>query len=31
MDGWNYLVRLYQSRPEVLNGAWTFPNVTSKP
>jgi hypothetical protein len=31
MDGWNYLIRLYQPRPEVLNGAWTFPNVTSEP
>ena len=25
MDGWNYLVRLYRPRPEVLNGRWTFP------
>jgi len=25
MDGWNYLIRLYQPRPEVLNGTWTFP------
>jgi hypothetical protein len=25
MDGWNYLIRLYQPRPEVLNGSWTFP------
>jgi hypothetical protein len=23
--GWNYLVRLYRPKPEVLNGAWTFP------
>jgi hypothetical protein len=30
MDGWNYLVRLYQPRPEILNGAWTFPTVRSK-
>ena len=22
---WNYLVRLYRPRPEILNGAWTFP------
>jgi hypothetical protein len=22
---WNYLVRLYRPRPEVLSGAWTFP------
>lgn len=25
MDGWNYLVRLYQPRKEILNGDWTFP------
>jgi hypothetical protein len=30
MDGWNYLVRLYQPRPEILNGAWTFPTVRSR-
>jgi hypothetical protein len=24
MPGWNYLVRLYRQRPEVLNGQWTF-------
>lgn len=24
-DGWNYLVRLYRPRPEVLDGTWTFP------
>jgi hypothetical protein len=23
--GWNYLVRLYRPRPEILNGSWTFP------
>jgi hypothetical protein len=22
---WNYLVRLYRPRPEILNGSWTFP------
>ena len=22
---WNYLVRLYRPRPEILSGAWTFP------
>ena len=27
MDGWNYTVRLYQPRPEVLDGTWTFPHV----
>ena len=25
MDGWNYVVRLYQPREEVLNGKWSFP------
>ena len=24
MDGWNYIVRLYQPRPEILNGTWKF-------
>lgn len=24
-EGWNYLVRLYRPRPEILDGAWTFP------
>jgi hypothetical protein len=27
-DGWNYLVRLYRPRPEVLDGTWTFPEVS---
>lgn len=27
MDGWNYTVRLYRPRPEVLDGTWTFPEV----
>jgi hypothetical protein len=27
MPGWNYLVRLYRPRPEILNGAWTFPEA----
>lgn len=27
MGGWNYTVRLYQPRPEVLDGTWTFPVV----
>ena len=27
-DGWNYLVRLYRPRPEVLSGAWTFPTLS---
>jgi hypothetical protein len=25
MDGWNYLVRLYRPRAEILDGSWTFP------
>jgi len=25
MKGWNYMVRLYRPRPEVLSGKWTFP------
>jgi len=26
-SGWNYLVRLYRPRAEVLNGAWKFPEA----
>ncbi|MFJ2553724.1 DUF1214 domain-containing protein [Microbacterium sp. NPDC087591] len=26
-EGWNYLVRLYRPRPEVLDGSWTFPGI----
>ncbi|HEX7935579.1 MAG TPA: DUF1254 domain-containing protein [Paraburkholderia sp.] len=25
MDGWNYMVRLYRPRAEILNGNWKFP------
>ena len=25
--GWNYMVRLYRPRPEVLSGTWTFPEA----
>ncbi len=25
MPGWNYMVRLYRPRPEILEGTWTFP------
>lgn len=25
MPGWNYTVRLYRPRPEVVDGSWTFP------
>jgi hypothetical protein len=27
MEGWNYVVRLYQPRKEILSGTWTFPTV----
>ena len=27
-DGWNYTVRLYQPRKEILDETWLFPNVT---
>jgi hypothetical protein len=27
VNGWNYLVRLYRPRPEILNGHWTFPEA----
>jgi len=26
-QGWNYWVRLYRPRPEILNGKWTFPEA----
>jgi len=26
VPGWNYIVRMYQPGPEILNGTWTFPN-----
>jgi hypothetical protein len=25
-EGWNYIVRLYRARKEVLDGSWVFPN-----
>jgi len=25
MPGWNYMVRFYRPRPEILNGSWKFP------
>jgi hypothetical protein len=31
MDGWNYLVRLYRPRAEILNRTWTFPAITPAP
>jgi hypothetical protein len=27
-DGWNYLVRLYRPRREILDGTWTFPAIS---
>ena len=27
MDGWNYAVRLYRPRPEILDGTWKFPDA----
>jgi hypothetical protein len=27
MPGWNYIVRLYRPRAEILNGAWKFPEA----
>ncbi len=27
-DGWNYLVRLYRPRPEILSGDWRFPSLS---
>jgi len=27
MEGWNYTVRLYRPRPEILSGEWRFPAV----
>jgi hypothetical protein len=28
-QGWNYTVRLYRPRAEILNGSWTFPGPQS--
>lgn len=27
LPGWNYIVRLYRPRKEILNGSWTFPEA----
>jgi hypothetical protein len=27
VEGWNYTVRLYRPRPEILDGSWTFPAI----
>ena len=29
MNGWNYTVRLYRPRAEILNGKWKFPEPQS--
>jgi hypothetical protein len=29
MPGWNYMVRLYRPRAEILNGTWKFPDAQS--
>jgi hypothetical protein len=29
MDGWNYTVRMYRPRPEILDGSWTSPAIES--
>ena len=30
-EGWNYLIRLYRPRPEILSGDWTFPALDLQP
>jgi len=27
-EGWNYLIRLYRPRPEIIDGSWVFPQIT---
>jgi hypothetical protein len=27
MDGWNYIVRMYRPRTEILDGSWVFPEA----
>jgi hypothetical protein len=31
MPGWNYIVRLYRPRAEIVSGAWTFPAALPAP
>lgn len=31
VPGWNYTVRLYRPRPEILDGKWKFPDATPVP
>jgi hypothetical protein len=26
-EGWNYAARMYEPRPEILDGSWTFPEI----
>jgi hypothetical protein len=26
-EGWNFAIRLYQPRKEILDGSWTFPSI----
>jgi hypothetical protein len=26
-EGWNYAIRMYQPRKEILDGTWTFPSI----
>lgn len=28
-EGWNYAIRMYQPRKEILDGSWTFPGIES--
>ena len=30
-EGWNYVVRLYRPRAEILTGRWTFPTLPLQP
>ena len=30
VEGWNYLVRLYQPRPEIAAGRWSFPRLAEQ-
>jgi hypothetical protein len=29
--GWNYLVRMYRPRQEILDGSWRFPEAVAVP
>ena len=31
MEGWSYVVRLYQPEPQILDGSWTFPGLETPP